>query len=344
MTKKIGTVLVGNAVTLIAAGVLAFAPVAKAQSSFAEMSISAAHGLYAEGRMPKAQSFGMPGVFASVYPASEAVIASYSSSSSPVSFSTDEMGTGYSAGGGDKVYSGVSRPIPAYTPSMTPFKTYALAVKVGSMGIGLDVATPLAQRLNLRVGASFFQYNTTLTEDGLNISGAIKFQNASASVDIYPFRGSFRISPGFTYKNNNSLNATLLVPGGQKFSLGDNDFYSDPSDPVHGSAAFNFGNNLAPRLTMGFGNMLPRNGGHFSFPVEVGFQYIAQPTVRLTASGTACTNALQVGGTTVSGCGPVDQGDVQQEQHDLQNDLSPLRFYPVLSIGVSYRIGRSRSY
>ena len=236
---------------------------------------------------------------------------------------------------------GISRPPVAYTPGIRPFSAVAVALKVGSGGVGLDVATPLAQRLNLRTGASFFSYSPNLTVDGLNIAGTIKLQNAGASVDIFPFGGAFRISPGFTFRNNNAMSAAINVPGGQSFSLGDSNYTSNPLDPITGTAAFGFGtSNFAPRLTMGFGNMLPRNGSRFSFPVEVGFEYISQPTVRLSFSGSACGSQVQNDGSVGAGCGVVNPSDVAQEQSDLQSDLSPLRFYPIVSFGVSYRLGR----
>jgi hypothetical protein len=236
-----------------------------------------------------------------------------------------------------------SRPaLAAASPALHPFSAVAVTFKLGSGGIGFDVATPLARHFGLRSGASFFSYNTTLTEDGMNITGAIKFQGASTSLDIYPFRNnSFRISPGIAYANNNNLNANILVPGGQTFSFGDGgNYYSDPSDPIHGTASFSLGHTIAPRITMGFANIIPRKGEtRFSFPFEVGFQYVDQPTVKLNITGTSCGSQTEANGTVDSGCGPVDQTNVAQEQTQLQNDLSPLRFYPIVSFGVSVRFG-----
>jgi hypothetical protein len=278
-----------------------------------------------------ATNFGRPGAF---------LLASAGESSSVYEAAVPDF-----VGSSDKAFAGVTRAIPTAAPALKPFRTYAVAFKVGTMGPGVDVATPLMQRMNLRVGASFFQYSPSFTTDGLNIDGQLKLQNASASVDIYPFNNSFRISPGLTFKNNNSMNAALLVPGGQSFSLGDADYTSDPADPIHGTAGFTFGtSNLAPRFTMGFGNMLPRSGKHFSVPVEFGFQYISQPIVKLNFAGSGCSSQVQSDGTTAYGCGPVEQSDVLQEQKQLQDDLSALRFYPIFSIGFSYRIGGSKNY
>ena len=143
------------------------------------------------------------------------------------------------------------------TASYGPFSAVNVTAKFGSTGVGFDVATPLARHFGLRSGFTFFSYNTTVTTDGLNIAGAIKLQNASSSIDIYPFHNSFRISPGISFANHNRMFATLNVPGGQNFTLNDQNFVSDPSDPVHGAASFSFGKAIAPRLTMGWGKHHP---------------------------------------------------------------------------------------
>ena len=302
------------------------APALQAQSAigFSEPSAHSAHLLYTEGAPLTAFSFSRPGAFLT---ASDFGV---SSSASPVTVS-EFVGA---AAEGDTGFRGVTRAVPAGSTPKRPFSAVAVEVKVGTAGPGFDVATPLMRRVNLRSGASFFQYNNaSFTQDGLNISGNVKLQNAAASIDIYPFNNSFRISPGLTFKNNNALNATMLVPGGQSFSLGDTDYTSSPTDPIHGTAAFQFGtSNIAPRFTVGFGNMLKSKGGRFSVPTEVGFQYIAQPTVRLNFAGSGCNS---------QGCGPVDPASVAQEQQEIQSDLSALRFYPIVSIGFSVRLGHT---
>ncbi len=248
-----------------------------------------------------------------------------------------DPGTGSGAGAAAAGASAVSIPSAGYSP----MSSFAVTVKASTTGIGLDVATALSRHFGIRTGDSYFGYNTSFTDSGLNITGSLHLQGASASLDIFPFHNSFRISPGITYNNKNRMDATLLVPGGQSFSLGDGGNYtSDPSNPIHGTASFVFGNSFAPRLTMGVGSILPRFG-RVSFPLEMGVQYTAAPQVKLAITGNSCGNQTQSDGSTSYGCGSVDQTNVAQEQSELQNDISPLRFYPIVSLGVSFRFGRS---
>jgi hypothetical protein len=219
--------------------------------------------------------------------------------------------------------------------STRPFSSLGIGVKVGTSGIGFDVATPLVPgRLNLRGGASFFSYSTTITTDNINVDGSLKFRNSEAVIDYFPFKGWFRLSGGMTVYNNTGLTATLAVPGGQSFSLGNDDYYSYAGDPIHGNGVFNFGGKTAGRVSIGTGNMLPRKG-HFSFESEIGVQFFSSPTVIYNIAGTGCQG---YNGVTYTNCGPVAQSDVLAEQNKLQNDLTDLKYFPTVSFGLSYRI------
>jgi len=225
-----------------------------------------------------------------------------------------------------------------------PFSGIAIGVKVGLAGVGFDLATPLVQRrLNLRSGASFISYTpSTFTVDNLNVNGSLKFQNAAIMVDFFPFHGRFRISGGATVFNHTGLAATLSVPTGQSFSVGGTDYYSEPynavtnpAGPITGSGTFTFGGSkVAPRVTIGTGNMLPGRG-RFTFESEIGFQYFSEPVIVYNISGTGCQN---YSAGVYSNCGPIPQSNVISEQNILQNDLTDLRFFPIFSVGLSYKI------
>ena len=224
----------------------------------------------------------------------------------------------------------------APAPSTRAFRSVAIEAKIGSGGVGFDVATPLNRFLNLRGGAQFFDDTLAIKADGIHISGDVTLQNVGASVDYFPFRrGGFFVSAGVTVHNDNHVAGPLLVPGGQAFSLGDADSTSDPSDPVTGFARAKFGNTVAPRFTVGWGNMLPRSGRRFSFPFEVGFQYTSPPTIQIVLQGNSCN---------AQGCGPVNDSDgainLQSEIQMLQSDLNAIRFFPIVSTGISYKFGR----
>ena len=218
--------------------------------------------------------------------------------------------------------------------STRPLSALAIAVKVGVEGIGFDVATPLARRINLRGGASFLSYTHSFTEDGIQINPDIKFRKAAAYLDFYPFAGSFRISPGYVFYNGNHATASAMVPGGQTFTLDDTTYTSSTVDPVHGSAEVTFGRKEAPSLTVGWGNMIPRRAGrHFSVPFEIGFEYTGAPKFTYNLAGTACYQLVCDNVTT----DPQIQANIKAEQDQLNGDLYDLRFYPIATIGIGYK-------
>jgi hypothetical protein len=278
-----------------------------------------------------------------------AASALYAENAAPASFSSSIASDEIAApAAGVQSASGTQSAATPSKQSSIPFSGVAIGVNVGLGGIGFDVATPLIhQWINLRGGASFFSYTpSTITTDNLNINGNLKFQNSAAMVDFFPFHGSFRLSAGATVYNNTGLTATLSVPTGQSISFGGGTYYSDPNvggTPLSGNGVFTFGGNqVVPRTTIGFGNMLPKKG-HFRFETEIGVQYFSAPTVKYTFSGNVCPaanspeiNCYSV--TTVSSSSTSFQANVLSEQNKLQNDMTDLKFFPILSFGLSYKI------
>ena len=221
-----------------------------------------------------------------------------------------------------------------------PFSGLGVGVKVGVAGIGFDVATPIVPtRLNLRGGATFFSYNLSeTTSDNLVVNGTLKLQNSGVMVDWFPFRGSFRLSGGATVYNNKGFSGSLDVPDGNSFTLGNDKYYA--SGPLVGTGVFKLGGNAGGRVSFGWGNLVPKKGHHFSFDTELGIEFVSKPTVALGFTGFVCPSAQ--GANCES---PYNAStnltfltDVTAEQSKLQNDVNFLSFYPIVSVGIGYRI------
>jgi len=220
-------------------------------------------------------------------------------------------------------------------PLNRPFRSLSLTANVGTSGIGFDVATPIAPRLKVRAGAQFYSQDFGFTTDGLNAKASLHLRNVALMLDVFPFHNGFHLSPGVTLNNDNHLTGVVNVPGGQTFSLGDTDFLSSPLDLVGGAARIRLGDKVAPRFTLGWEDILRHKAGHFSLPVEFGFQYSHAPVVTLALSGTACYQ---------QGCEKASSPEIllaaELEVIKLEKDLQPLRFYPIASVGVRYTFGR----
>ena len=222
------------------------------------------------------------------------------------------------------------------TPGRTDFSRIGIGVKVSTLGVGIEAATPLAGKFNLRGGFNMFRYSRLITDNGVQYAGHLRFQSAEAHLDWFPlrdrslFRG-FHVSPGLLLYNGNQITATASVPGGQTFSAGGTTYESDPSNPVTGTGILDF-MRVAPSIMAGIGNLVPRNGKRFSFLFEVGAAYTGRAHVALNLGGNVCD-------TTGTFCRSIAsdstvQANIQAQQAKLEKDL--YRFFPIISLGVGF--------
>jgi hypothetical protein len=230
---------------------------------------------------------------------------------------------------------GYIRPVPSHraptiAPELRPFRSYAVGFRAGTLGTGIEIATPLAGRINLRSGFNFFAFNDPFSIDGVNYQARLHLQSTQTTLDW--FVGGFHISPGFLYVKN-SMSAPAFVGPGQTFVLGTQTFLNSVDDPVSGSSSVIYPRTFAPLLLLGHGNLLPRSGEHLSLPIEVGVAYTGAPQISVALNGTACTT---------NGCVNFSQNaDAQkflkQEINTLNEDLKHYPVFPIVSVGLAYR-------
>ena len=218
-----------------------------------------------------------------------------------------------------------------------PFSEMGLATRIGLAGIGFDVATPLAAKFNVRAGADFFSYATTFQEEGANVGINLHLRSGHAALDWFPLGGRLRLSPQVVLGNNNRILATAIIPSGSTVTLNGQDYVSSAIDPLHGSGRIDF-RKVSPGISLGFGNLIPRDRSRFSIPVEMGFYYAGQPTLQVAFSGSACDPHYSAS----VGCESVNQDAGFQQNlatFRARNDhnLSYASFFPIFSVGFGYR-------
>ena len=208
-----------------------------------------------------------------------------------------------------------------------------VGVKLGTLGIGFDGAVPVNDRVNVRGGVNFFNFNHDFDNDGITLAAQLKMRSISAQVDFFPFAGGFHVSPGLMLYNGNRVEATAFVPAGTTFDLGNETLLSNPANPVSGSATIGF-KKVAPSVTFGWGNIVPRGNRRWSIPVELGVVFSRAPTATFSLGGSAClrngTNCRSIAAD------PTLQADVREQETKLNDDLSALKMIPVISFGFGY--------
>ncbi|HXD75212.1 MAG TPA: hypothetical protein VN628_15795 [Vicinamibacterales bacterium] len=210
---------------------------------------------------------------------------------------------------------------------------FAVGIKAGSLGIGVQVGTALASRVNLRGGANFFNYNDSLNKDGALYKGTLQLRSVEAKLDLFAI-GGFHITPGVLLYNDNNLTATLSVSPGQSFTLGGVQYFSSAANPINGTAALTL-NKFAPTLGIGFGNLLPRSARHWSLSTDLGVVFQGSPQFALGVGGQACaqngSNCLPIASV------PGASANIESERVKIQDDLKPFKYYPEVSIMFGWK-------
>jgi len=234
----------------------------------------------------------------------------------------------------------------------------ALGGGIGIGGINMQAAVNANQYLNIRGIGNYFTYSVNNVKvggsgsNGAEVSGKLTFAEGGLAVDYYPWpRHGFRLSPGVTFYNGNGASATGVMSSGSSITLGSVKYYSEAANPMNLNA--NLGLNThkqAFTMTTGWGNMISRSGGHLSFPFEIGAIFMGVPNVGLNITGFGCTNQADYA-TNGPSCvnmatNTSAQTNIQSQISKYQNDLNPLKVWPVISFGVAYnfriRGGESR--
>jgi hypothetical protein len=226
---------------------------------------------------------------------------------------------------------------PAYTVTGSWFfRQFGAGAFVSPLGIGVGAATSLTRSVNLRVAGNFFNYNATGTTDGVSYKGALNFRSVQASFDWFPWHKSFHLSPGVLFYDQNQIAANGGVPAGDSFSVKGAPYYSGAADPVNLYAHVAF-RHTAPMLTVGWSNWLPREREkHLSIPIDIGFAYTDEPPLVLTFAGVVCDSPHN-GNCRSIDSDPTVQQNIDAQRTKYQNDLDYIRFYPVISTGVTYK-------
>ncbi len=264
-------------------------------------------------------------------PTQESSAPAYSTSVAP-SFIPTFTGAGSSSAGGG---AGIQLPPPPKVhvpPHLGPFSTVAMSLTGGTLGAGVEFATPLARSLNLRVGGRYVNVQYPFTIDGVNYNTAMKLTSGQGTIDWFPTRGGFHVSAGALYFHN-TVSASADVGPGQHFKLGGTTYLNTVDDPVQGTAALAFPRKIAPMVLLGFGSLIPRSGRHISVPFEFGGAYLSPPQIALKLAGTACTTQ----GCFNTATDPKALADLATEVAKLNRDIRPLQVYPIVSLGLALR-------
>jgi hypothetical protein len=209
---------------------------------------------------------------------------------------------------------------------------FGLAFKSSTLGLGADFGIRLARPVNLRLGFSGFNYSRTVADGDIAYLGTLHLRSLQTVVDWFPWSRAIHFSPGLLLYNDNRVTANALIPTGKTLTSGAEVFISNPQNPITGSAKSAM-RRVAPMMLFGFGNLVPR-ARRFSFSSDFGVVFQGQPTTNFALIGSACdTSGVHCRNVAHD---PSIQADVRSGEQTMRDDLSIMKYYPVISVGFGY--------
>lgn len=198
----------------------------------------------------------------------------------------------------------------------------AVGAGVGTLGAGLSLSRAVEPgRLNVDLELNALSLSHGYSNGGVHYDGTLRLQSAGVVADYFPWRTAFHLSAGLFYDNNRlsldarASNATLSV-NGQSYS-------ATALSSLHGQVRFQA---LAPYLGVGWGDANAGAGWHLR--ANAGVLYQGSPKVDLSGTTSYPQSSSQYAAL---------YANIDAQRQQIRDDLSRLRWYPVFSLGASYR-------
>ncbi len=204
--------------------------------------------------------------------------------------------------------------------------SWQYGVHGGTLGLGINAGYDISEAFTVRGLFSKFDYGFDRNIEGKDFDGDLKLSSLGLVADWHPLGNGLRLTAG-VFVNNNKLKAAAKD---EKLGIGDGEYDAT----LNARLAFE---RFAPYLGIGWTS--GRGDAGFSFSVDAGAFYHGSPGLSATGSAGGCSFSVSKSATATVGDGcPFAElkTDLEQEHRELKKDLD-LDWYPVLSVGVSYR-------
>lgn len=194
---------------------------------------------------------------------------------------------------------------------------FAIGGRAATTGFGGDLTMRMTSWLNIRASANAFNYTYTDTYGDVSYDADLNLKSAGVLLDFHPFHGSFRLSAG-TYANGNGIDFTGQPT--QNVTIGGQNFTPAQVGTIAGTVIFQ---KYAPYLGIGWGNAVGARN-QLGFNLELGVLFQGSPDVEMSSQGGTFSND------------PTLISEIGKEEQAIEDDLSGMKYYPVVAMGVSW--------
>ena len=196
----------------------------------------------------------------------------------------------------------------------------ALGLKVGTLGVGVELTLEAVENVNLRVGVNYFKLSREIDVEDNAYDMDLKLNSYTAFADWYITDSPFRVTVG-AFVNENGLSGTSLPNATYDFN--DNIYTSAEVGTLKADVGFT---SVAPYVGIGWGNPLS-DDSDWSVMVDLGVVFAGKPTLNITSEGGLLSNNA------------IFLADINQVEQDFRDtdEIGYLKYYPVISVGLNYR-------
>lgn len=201
-----------------------------------------------------------------------------------------------------------------------------VGVKISTLGIGLDLTRAVTDSINVRGNMNYAAYDYNTSENSIDYRAKLKLQTIGVLADWHPLNNGFRVSGGL-YLNGNKATLNAKPAAGSTITM-NGTTYSMDADGVNSANGEVKFDSIAPYIGLGWGNAISKDS-NWGVVADLGLMYQNSPKVSLDVQ---C-------GANISGTATCDQiqADAAAARAQLSSNIDSYKWYPVLSVGLSYR-------
>jgi hypothetical protein len=197
---------------------------------------------------------------------------------------------------------------------------FNMATKIGTLGVGFDISTPINEKLSARFNLNGASYTDTQDNDGNEFEGTLDLMTVGALLDYYPFKNSFRLTTG-VYYNANEFTGVATPSETINVELNGVEYTSDDLAKVDTAVMFD---KFAPYVGIGWGNNAENQGWGFTFDLGVMYHGEADVSLIPDVKSQDLRKILEINLGT------------KKEEQNIEDELADYKLYPVVMLGVNY--------
>jgi hypothetical protein len=193
----------------------------------------------------------------------------------------------------------------------------ALGAKAGTLGLGAEATIGITPSVNARLEINGFPYHYSRAVDNVNYNFYLKLFSGGVLFDWHPLEDNFRMSIGGLA----DINGVEAKPKPAAFyKIGSHTYTAGQVGSLEADVTVN---SVAPYFGIGYGNAVGEDK-RFGFSFDLGVIYQNTPNVKYTVNGPVTNTASFL-------------NDLNSQRNAMSDALGYLEWYPVISVGFSYK-------